>query len=439
MDGQYQNYDIAPVSGEFVDCSREHQYRNGQADTEIRQIRLIWVVALGCFALYAPVYYILFDHQPSWRPLLLRAVILGVGTLAVLSTATTFGRRHRDLVCFVALAMVSLCYALLLGERSQPHVSPGALLLLVVGIYLFSPGRFWLVCANGLFCGALSTLLAVRADPVAAVHWLDYSYLLPANLLAAMVLAQMNRIRRRLHKQSERLCAEVDARRRAQSELASLHRRNLGLLHNALPAAIASQLSRNPDHNPVSHHPMATVLFADMVGFTALASRISAHSLVQLLNTLFSRFDDLAEEHGLEKIKTVGDAYMAAAGVTDAVSGQQGRAAAMALAQLQACDDISRELGLQLKLRIGIHCGPVIAGVVGRKRYAFDIWGETVNVASRLEAAAAPGRILVSQTIREACPPDLLFGPSRRLVLRGCGPVYASTLYSRISLSQGGP
>jgi class 3 adenylate cyclase len=397
----------------------------------LRQFRTIWCLALLFFGLYAPLDYWRYGAPEVWPLLWLRALILVTGTIAVLSLRIPWGVAHRDGIGALSLAIVSLCYAYMQLRRGSPGPSPGAVQLLVIGIYLFSPGRFRLVCANAIFCSAAVWLLALREN-VSLPNWLEYSYLLPANFLSALALSQLNAMRRRVYRQGLALRLEAQSRRKAQSQLEEMHLRSIELLNNTLPADIAEQLSRNPDSRPARHYQQVTVLFADLVGFTTLAGALPARGLLRLLNQLFSRFDELAEEHRLEKIKTVGDAYMAVAGLEDSSGGHQARAATMALAQQRAIASLSRQLGVVLQLRIGIHSGSVVGGVIGHKRFAFDVWGETVNVASRLETAASPGRILVSGATRRACPPDLLFGPPRRLELRGCGRIDASTLYSRL-------
>jgi class 3 adenylate cyclase len=420
------------VSGEFIEGTREQYFRDQQLSAEVRQIRLIWVIALCFFLVYGGVDYWLFGPQDSTHLFSPRLLILVVGTLVVLTTLSAVGRRHRDLIGFFALLLVSVSYALLLQRRAPGPGSPGALLLLVIGMYMFTPGRYWLICCNAVLCSALSVLLL--AGIASAETRLQYSYLVPANLLAALALGQLNRLRRRSFLISELLRAEVLARRRAQHSLAIMHRRSRELLHNALPASIAQQLQQDPGHLPAQDHAAATVLFADLVGFTSLSRQLAPRQLLQLLNDLFSGFDELAAQFSLEKIKTVGDAYMAVAGVTEATPQPQERAARMALALVERCDLATREWGLALRLRVGIHCGPLVAGVIGRQRLAFDIWGETVNIASRLQSAAPAGRILVSQAVRQGCPGKFLFGPRRRLQLRGCGAISASTLYSKASV-----
>jgi class 3 adenylate cyclase len=425
---------IHAVSGEFSSGSLERIFRDQQMRAEVRQIRLIWLLALGFFLVYGPVDYWLFGREVSARELSPRGGILMVGSLVVFSTLLGWGKTHRDLIGFIGLLLVSAAYALLLQRRDSGLGSPSASMLLVVGIYMFSPGRYWMVCASAVFCSAAPILLLVESTSSNAR--LQYSYLVPANLLAALALAQLNHLRRRSFMVSEKLRREVSVRRRAQNTLAVMHRRSRELLHNALPAVIAQQLQKNPSLLPVREHATATVLFADLVGFSTLSRQLGPRRLLQLLNSLFSSFDVLALEYGLEKIKTVGDAYLAVAGVTEGPYLQQERAARMGLALLDCCDLAASQWGLGLRLRIGIHSGPLVAGVIGRQRLAFDIWGETVNVAARLQTASAPGRILVSDSVRQACPGQFLFGCKRRLLLRGCGHISASTLYSQASVLQ---
>lgn len=422
------------LGGEFSSAYRELAFREHQMPTEVRQIRLIWTLALSFFLAYGPVDYWLFGQEASASVLSPRGVILASGLIVVLATLIKSGRAHRDLIGFLALLLVSASYALLLQRRDSGLGSPGALMLLVVGIYMFSPGRYWMVCTSAVFCSAAPILML--AESAGTNARLQYSYLLPANLLAALALAQLNRWRRHSFLASENLRIEVLARQRAQHILAGVHRRSRELLHNALPAVVAQQLQENPTRLPVQEYAVATVLFADLVNFSTLSRQLGPRRLLQLLNGLFSGFDVLAAEFGLEKIKTVGDAYLAVAGVTGRPDQQQERAARMGLALLGSCDCAASQWGLELRLRIGIHAGPLVAGVIGRQRFAFDIWGETVNIAARLQAASDPGRILVSDNVRRACPGQFLFGRNRRLQLRGCGCVSASTLYSQASVLQ---
>ena len=184
------------------------------------------------------------------------------------------------------------------------------------------------------------------------------------------------------------------------------------LLHAILPRQVVKRLA-DGETVIADRIEMATIIFADIVNFTEFAARTPAIALVQRLGELFSRFDELADQHGVEKIKTIGDAYMAAAGLPDPRPDHAQAAVAFARAMLaETCQMTGSEP--PLKLRIGINSGPVIAGLIGRKRFVYDVWGHTVNVASRMESCGMPGRIQISQSTFEALGPG--FGECHREV-----------------------
>jgi adenylate cyclase len=172
------------------------------------------------------------------------------------------------------------------------------------------------------------------------------------------------------------------------------------LLHNVLPQSIADRL-RAGEGVIADDHPAVTVVFADVAGFTALARRAEAGEVIRILDAVFTAFDELAERHGLEKIKTIGDAYMAVAGAPVARPDHAQAAADMALAMMDEISRVGGRVGHELVLRIGLHSGPVAAGVIGRRKFAYDLWGDAVNVASRMELHGVPGRIQVSEAAAE--------------------------------------
>ncbi|MHB8654068.1 MAG: adenylate/guanylate cyclase domain-containing protein [Terriglobia bacterium] len=143
-----------------------------------------------------------------------------------------------------------------------------------------------------------------------------------------------------------------------------------------------------------------TVLFADIVGFTKFSQGVSAEVLVSVLNDIFTRFDTIADNRGLEKVKTIGDAYMAAAGLPVPVADHTSRAAHMALDMMEAMDRFNAHNGYNLKVRIGINTGAVVAGVIGKRKFLYDLWGDVVNTASRMESHGVPGRIQVTDSAR---------------------------------------
>jgi class 3 adenylate cyclase len=178
------------------------------------------------------------------------------------------------------------------------------------------------------------------------------------------------------------------------------NRENEALLLNILPTDIAARL-KGGEHEIADGFAEVTVLFGDIVGFTALSSRISAPEVVDLLNGLFSRFDEAAAELGIEKIKTIGDCYMAVCGLPRPDSDHPERMARMALRMMEATRDYGHAKGVSLEMRIGLNSGPVVAGVIGVTKFIYDLWGDTVNVASRMESTGLPGQIQVTRSVYE--------------------------------------
>jgi adenylate cyclase len=186
----------------------------------------------------------------------------------------------------------------------------------------------------------------------------------------------------------------VRARERAHVLLAEERERSERLLLNVLPAPIAERLKRETGVI-ADRCPDVSVLFADLAGFTPTAERLPPEAVVSLLDGIFSEFDELVAERGLEKIKTIGDGYMVAGGIPVALPDHADRIADLALAMQAAVG--ARTSSVALALRIGIDTGPVVAGVIGRSRFGYDLWGDTVNTASRMESHAPPGGIQVTE------------------------------------------
>ncbi len=193
---------------------------------------------------------------------------------------------------------------------------------------------------------------------------------------------------------------ELLARVNTHLTIDRLRRENERLLLNILPAPIAERLKAG-DQRIAERFDEVTVLFADIVAFTELAGSIPASALVELLNDLFTRFDLAAQELGIEKIKTIGDAYMAVCGLPAACADHTERMLSMALRLQQIAREFSRDRGVPVRLRIGINTGPVVAGVIGRNKFIYDLWGDTVNLASRMESYGVPDAIQVTRGVYE--------------------------------------
>jgi class 3 adenylate cyclase len=183
---------------------------------------------------------------------------------------------------------------------------------------------------------------------------------------------------------------------RADDELAAALGNSERLLLNILPQPVAERLKAG--QAIADAVPSATILFADIVGFTTLSQTVAPDALVAMLDDIFSAFDQLLARFGLEKIKTIGDAYMAAAGIPEPRPDHAERAASMALAM----QDEMKARFPALELRIGLHAGPIVAGVIGKTKFAYDVWGDTVNTASRMESHGTPGKIQVTRALKDA-------------------------------------
>jgi guanylate cyclase len=209
-------------------------------------------------------------------------------------------------------------------------------------------------------------------------------------------------------------------RQDALDALRSEQERAESLLLNILPRSIAERLKAQPQ-TIADHFAAASILFADVVNFTPRSEALAPAQVVGMLDDLFSFFDDLAERYGLEKIKTIGDSYMVAAGVPSPRPDHARAVALMALDMLDGMRDGGTVGNLGLELRVGINSGPVVAGVIGRKRFLYDLWGDTVNTASRMESQGTPGRIQITRATHELLKDDFQCEPRGTVAVKGKG------------------
>jgi class 3 adenylate cyclase len=214
-------------------------------------------------------------------------------------------------------------------------------------------------------------------------------------------------------------------------QLQAEHERAESLLLNTLPRAIAERMKQG-EVNIADYHPEVSVLVADLVGFTTLAAHIGPEQIVYLLNEIFSGFDMLAEKHGLEKIKTIGDAYMAAGGLPLPRPDHAEAIAELALDMRADLEKFNRAYNTCIQLRIGISTGSVVAGVIGRWKFTYDLWGDTVNLACRLESLGQSGTIQVSGLTYERLKDKYQFDGSRSIDIKGRGTELAHALRSRL-------
>jgi adenylate cyclase len=282
------------------------------------------------------------------------------------------------------------------------------LLTVVGGLILFPLRRAWLWFAGFLLTLALGVVLPERIPPL---HQVEAS---PENIAGAVVgatafvfagMAYFVRQRDRFQQQSD------------------------DLLHNILPDEIATRLKANRSMI-ADDYEAASVLFADVVGFTPMSAEMSPPELVGLLNQVFTTFDGFVDELALEKIKTVGDEYMVAAGVPRQRPDHAQVIADLALRLRDHCET-HRFDGHHIRLRIGINSGPVVAGIVGTHKFAYDLWGDVVNTASRMESEGVPGSIQISEATYELIRDDFVCEPRGMIPVKGKGVMEAYFLISR--------
>jgi class 3 adenylate cyclase len=395
-------------------------------DTALRSIRYVRGMGLLLLALVLLGVLLYNDHdlppQLITQLLILRfgLVLPLVVTVLALTYWDGFARWMSPLLIVTLLAFgVSLVAAPLArlqtpGFESVAFVSVD-LMLFILAVYTLSRLSTRAAAVVCLPIIALYMAVAERfGPPTLSFSKLAYD-LFFANLLGLSAAMALERYMRRSYLQQRTIEAE---RERADQ-----------LLLNILPPTIAARLKEN-EQTIADLYDDVTVLFADIEGFTRLAEKIGPGELVALLNELFSAFDFLAEQHGLEKIKTMGDEYMAVSGLPEPNPRHTEAAAEMALGMRAYLADYAARTGLPLVLRIGLHCGPVVAGVIGRRKFAYDLWGDTVNIASRMQShGPIGGGIQVSEAVCERLQDRYDFIPRGPISIKNKGkmPVYLLT------------
>jgi class 3 adenylate cyclase len=242
-------------------------------------------------------------------------------------------------------------------------------------------------------------------------------YLVSFSLLGALAAYRMERFTRQLFLRERQLDRE-----RSRSD---------GLLLNTFPEAIVEQLKTADGGRIAQRFDAVGVVFADAVGSTEQAARSSPEAFTDALDELFRHFDEIAARHGLEKIKTIGDAYLAVAGAPTPVTDHAHASVAMALDVVAEAGNVRWPSGDPIVVRVGVATGPAVAGVIGDRRFAYDLWGDTVNLANRLEESAGAGSILVSESTARELTHHYDFGPPETLDLKGKGPTNVHVLLGR--------
>jgi class 3 adenylate cyclase len=380
-------------------------------DLFLRRLR----VAAGVFlALHAASFAVFASPDGSS---LGAAVRLAIIPLTALLFGATFWAPARHLGRELSALMIACIagYAAWTNASSGDALDVRALTLTIVAaglLFPFGPRAMAALSAIviGFYC------LAARTAPGASVPVIagDAFFVVGASTLATIASLLSSRLRAR----------EFRARQETES-----------LLKNMLPEPIVARLKEHRGA-VADRHDEATVMFADIVGFTTMSSEIAPEALVQFLNELFSRLDALTTKHGLEKIKTIGDAYMVASGLPAARRDHAEAAALFALEVRDLVASVKTPNDRPLDVRIGIHSGPVVAGVIGATKLTYDLWGDTVNTASRMESHGEPGTIQVSEPTYEILRNRFRFESRGTIQVKGKGAMRAFALLGPADVDQ---
>jgi guanylate cyclase len=380
-----------------------------QDDEELRQKKALLVRLAVLIAPVSVVWGILYLAFGSWvgiAPLVYCAI--SIASLAVFARTKNF--RFLLVVQLLDILVAPTAGGQMLVGGFLPSGAVGLWgILAPMGALVFLEVRRavrWFVAFVFVFLltGILGELLFPDAD---LPMWFT-STMLALNVVGAASIAFML------------LATFGHQRNEALEALRGEQEKSEALLVNVLPGSIAARLKAT-DRTIADHFDATSILFADVVDFTPLSQLLPPTEMVDILDRLFSHFDELVERHGLEKIKTVGDCYMAAAGVPDPHADHARRAALLALDMREAVATSTVAGREGLELRIGINSGPVVAGVIGRKRFIYDLWSDAVNTASRMESHGTPGEIQITGATYELLKDEFVCRPRGTIVVKGKG------------------
>ena len=371
-----------------------------------RRLRVMNVVAY-LIALFTAVYVAQQFAKPD--PMVYAPVIAINLALIVMALCVPLAHRLHETAGALLLAFAEFAalfaFTALLGTKGGGHLQyfvGAAAPFVILGLERLRLALTIVVLALVLHLAAWAIFEGREPIIASSAQDLTVHYIIAAITTVALIAAAVYYA----YSLAGRAQAEVDA-----------------LLRNILPESVVERLKDRPDETISDSFEDASVLFADIVGFTPMSKRLGAAKTVEVLNRVFSELDAIASEEGVEKIKTIGDAYMAAAGVPLAEPDHCRRLARMALRLRDCVRETAQAEGVDLDVRIGMARGPVMAGVIGTKKFAYDVWGDTVNLASRMESHGLAGRIHVTPQVRETLGAEFSFRARGPQDIKGLGRV----------------
>jgi class 3 adenylate cyclase len=418
MSGMIERGELHPFGLRFRDADLERRFQEGEGAAGLAGYRIItgatvvlWVLAAFVFPLGTEI---------GWSLAITVAgsmAVVGAIAFAASVWAVTMNRQH--LLAALLTSANGLVLLLLAWEGGAIRGYAVAAILLLFVFGFVSRTRFVFAILRTVVI-AVGLAVVVLAYPFPQELALDVFIYVAASIASLLGLRMIERNRREAWHQ--RLVIEE------QSAAIEVERtRSDRLLLNVLPAAVSERLKDG--ENPIADDfPAVSVLFADIVGFTSMTATMAAHDVIEMLSGLFSTFDELVVERGLEKVKTIGDSYMAVGGLPEPMEDHALRVVELGSAMLNVLGSGDAAIGV----RIGIHSGPVAGGVIGTQKFAYDVWGNTVNIAARLQQVGVPGRVHVSEETMRLTSAVYEYEQVGPTELRGVGPMATYLLIGRV-------
>lgn len=407
----------------FVDPSIEQAFLKSYFEKTKRQSQHAILLAILLYALFSiNDGWIAPEQKEQLWLIRLGGVVPLFGLIYSLTFTQWFETYYQILLAAVVIiADIGIFSILLITSKSGIYLYESALMLVIIWSFVLSGMRFFGATVISLVCLMAFEVVAIFVNRAPFYFVLNHNFLILSALWVAGFAGYMIESYARKGFYKKKIIDEE----RQQNE---------ALLLNILPSKVVNEL-KETSKVTAQRFDVVTILFADIVGFTTFAASKPPIEVVNALNRIFTCFDTLVEKYQLEKIKTIGDAYMVVAGAPDVRNDHCQAIAVLALDMLNALSEIQEKTDASLNIRIGIQTGAVVGGVIGTKKFHYDIWGDAVNMASRMESNGVPGKIHTTQEVYETLKDQFAFEDRGILDIKGKGPMHTYFLGNPLQLN----
>lgn len=414
-----------------------------QATADIEDPRRLWqeeqaytllLTATLLIILFHPLFHFILVQAPSVRhDSLVNRLLATIATVLITALVRIFRLQYKyssyaiTLICYLVLSSTLI----LVADSNYNPLYAAASVFPLIGMQMFFV-RFTHLMACTLLAQITHFFYAIIYHKITAIEdYICISVILSSALISLLIGFLRIRLTDQLHESKLQVIKASTELEKVNEFLRYEKARAESLLLNILPRPIADRLQRR--HEVIAdYHGEVSVMFADIVGFTKIAADRSPTDIVHILNKLFTTFDQLASQHGIEKIKTIGDAYMAASGVPMPRPDHAQALGTMALQMIQVVDEFSKANQIDISIRIGLNAGPIVAGVIGTQKFIYDLWGDTVNIASRMESHGIAGSIHVTEVFYNSTKKDFQYLDRGEIEVKGKGKMRTYILQSAV-------